>query len=216
MDKKLVIFDLDGTLLNTIADLGMAANYVLSQFGLRGHPLDQYPFMVGNGITKLIERALPAEFRTVEQIAVARKIFLQYYGQHCHDLSQPYPGIKALLDSLTARGVKVAVASNKYMEGVQKLIGYFFPTVPWCAVEGNTDSRPTKPNPAIVQDIMDVAVVQPAEVLYVGDSGVDVDTATRAGVDCVAVSWGFRPRSELIEHGAVNIIDHPSQLLDYI
>lgn len=216
MDKKLVIFDLDGTLLNTIDDLGMAANHMLAELGLPKHHLEQYPFMVGNGITKLIERALPAEYRNADQIAAAREIFLGYYGEHCMDLSRPYPGIPELLQELTARGVKVAVASNKYQAGVSKLIGHFFPAIPWTAIEGQRAARPTKPDPAIVYDIMAVAGVTPGQVLYVGDSGVDVDTAARAGVDCVAVSWGFRPRTELIEHGATRIIDHPFRLLQYI
>ncbi len=216
MDKKLVVFDLDGTLLNTIDDLGMAANHMLAELGLPQHPLEQYPFMVGNGITKLIERALPEAYRTAEQIAAAREIFLRYYGEHCMDLSRPYPGIDELLTELVGLGVKVAVASNKYKEGVVKLIRHFFPTIPWCAVEGHTGTRPTKPDPAIVYDIMAVADVTSAQVLYVGDSGVDVDTAARACVDCVAVSWGFRPRTELIEHGATRIIDHPCELLQYL
>ncbi|MDE6086516.1 MAG: HAD hydrolase-like protein, partial [Muribaculaceae bacterium] len=112
--KRLVIFDLDGTLLNTIADLGTATNHALKQMGFQEHAPGQYPFMVGNGITKLIERALPPEARNEDTITRAREIFLEYYGEHCMDLSTPYPGIPELLRELTAKGVKVAVASNKY------------------------------------------------------------------------------------------------------
>lgn len=214
--KKLVIFDLDGTLLNTIADLGAATNHALQVMGFPVHDPAQYPFMVGNGITKLIERALPAENRNEDTISRTREIFLEYYGKHCMDLSVPYPGIPDLLDQLTAKGVKVAVASNKYMAGVVKLIGHFFPGVPWQAVEGHTAGRPTKPDPAIVHDIMTATGMEKDNVLYVGDSGVDMDTARHAGLDSIGVTWGFRPRTELEEHKASHIIDHPNDLLNYL
>lgn len=214
--KRLVIFDLDGTLLNTIADLGMACNYALARVGYPCHPLESYPMMVGNGITRLIERALPAEHRDQATIDLARRHFLDFYGQHCMELTCPYPGISELLSALTSRGIMVAVASNKYQEAVTALISHYFPETPWTAVEGQRDTRPTKPSPDIVFDIMDITCVEPADVLYVGDSGVDIDTARNAGVDCAGVTWGFRPVSELREHGATHLAHNASTLLDFI
>lgn len=214
--KRLVIFDLDGTLLNTISDLGQACNHALLSSGFPPHPLESYPFMVGNGITRLIERALPAEHRDQPTVELARRYFLDFYGHHCMDLTCPYPGIPELLESLTSIGIKVAVASNKYQEAVTRLISHYFPETEWTAIEGQRDSRPTKPCPDIVFDIMAKADVKPADVLYVGDSGVDIDTARNAGTEGAGVTWGFRPESELIEHGATHIIHNVNQLLDLI
>lgn len=214
--KRLVIFDLDGTLLNTISDLGQACNHALLSTGFPCHPLDSYPMMVGNGITRLIERALPAEHRDQPTVELARRYFLDFYGQHCMELTQPYPGIGDLLSDLASRGIMVAVASNKYQEAVTALISHYFPEIPWTAVEGQRDTRPTKPSPDIVFNIMTTTGVEPADVLYVGDSGVDIDTARNAGVDCAGVTWGFRPESELREHGAVHLVHKASSLLDMI
>ncbi len=214
--KRLVIFDLDGTLLNTISDLGRACNHALSSMGFAIHPPESYPYMVGNGITRLIERALPAEYRDPYTLKVAREYFLDFYGRHCMDFTRPYPGIPELLETLTANGIKVAVASNKYQEAVTVLISRYFPSTVWTAVEGQRDPRPTKPCPDIVYDIMNMAAVESADVLYVGDSGVDMDTARNAGVEGVGVTWGFRPESELTEHGAEHIVHDAGGLLELI
>ena len=193
--KSLVIFDLDGTLLDTIADLGTATNHALTRLGFPTHPIDDYRFMVGNGISRLIERALPPEHRDASTLATAREHFLAFYGDHCMDLSAPYPGIPELLAGLIRKGVKVAVASNKYHAAVVRLIGHFFPDVPWTAVEGHRPERPTKPDPTIVDAILSIAGTPKADTLYVGDSGVDMDTAHNAGIESVGVTWGFRPES---------------------
>ena len=216
MKKRIVIFDLDGTLLNTIADLGQACNHALAATGFSTHSLDSYPYMVGNGITRLIERALPPEHRDDATVAIAREHFLYYYGSHCMDLTRPYPGIPELLRELAERGIAVAVASNKYQEAVTKLIGHFFPDTNWVAVEGHRLPRNTKPDPAIVYDIERIARVTREEVLYAGDSGVDMDTAANALVDSVGVTWGFRPESELRDHGACHIAHHPDEILLYL
>ncbi len=204
--KRLVIFDLDGTLLNTIADLGMATNYAMTAMGFPVHDLDSYRFMVGNGITRLIGRALPADRRDSATVEAARARFLEYYDVHCTDRTGPYPGIPALLASLVEHGVGVAVASNKYHAATSRLVARFFPDIPWTAVEGHRDGRPTKPDPAIVRDIMAVAGVEAPDVLYVGDSGVDMDTARNASLESVGVTWGFRPEEELRAHGADHIV----------
>lgn len=211
--KKLVIFDLDGTLLNTIADLGSACNHALTAMGFPTHDLTQYPFMVGNGITRLIGRALPPDHRDETTVVAAREHFLNYYEAHCTDLTTPYDGITQLLQQLVANDIKVAVASNKYQAGVTKLISHFFPDTPWVAVEGQRENRPIKPDPAVVSDIMTLAGVKAGDVLYVGDSGVDMDTAANAALESIGVTWGFRHESELRDHHARHIVHDTSAIL---
>ena len=180
-DKELVIFDLDGTLLNTIADLATATNYALVQCGYPEHPVDAYRNFVGNGIRKLFERALPEEARTVEHIEEMRTYFLSYYTEHNTDHTTYYEGIPELLDSLNRRGIALAVASNKYQEGAEKVVRHYFP-----------------------------------RTLYVGDSGVDMQTARNAGVESVGVLWGFRSEEELQENGAKHIACVPDDILRWL
>lgn len=212
--KKLVIFDLDGTLLNTIADLGEACNYALRQLGYSEHALSTYNYMVGNGVRKLVERAEPdADAETVERLLA---IFREYYDQHSADNTRPYPGIPELLRTLTDNGVAVAVASNKYQSAVEHIIAHFFPDIPFAAVAGQVDMRPVKPDPSIVFAILNEHPTPKAEVLYVGDSGVDMETARRACVESVGVSWGFRPVSELRKTYADHIVTNPSEILEIV
>ena len=214
--KQLVIFDLDGTLLNTIADLAEAVNRALAACGFAEHPTDAYRFFVGDGVSKLFERALPPEARTAENIARIRTHFMPYYEAHNADLSRPYEGILELLAELQSRGVKMAVASNKYQAATQKLVRHYFADTEFVAVFGQREGVAIKPNPQIIFDVLEVAGVTPEDVIYVGDSNVDMQTGPRAGVDTVGVSWGFRPREELVAHNPVAIIDHPLQLLDLL
>lgn len=211
--KSLVIFDLDGTLLNTIADLGEATNYALTQMGYPAHPLSAYNMMVGNGIRRLIERALPEEARTDDIVEATRQHFLHHYNQHLCDNTAPYPGITDLLHDLTDRKVAVAVASNKFQEGVTTLINHFFPEVPWVAVMGNREGIPAKPDPSIVFNILADYPTPKSEVLYVGDSGVDMETARRACLDSCGVTWGFRSRRELEAGNADFVVDTPDDIL---
>ena len=211
--KKLVIFDLDGTLLNTIDDLGHAANYALEKNGYPTHNISAYPFMVGNGITKLLERVLPEDDRNPQNVERLRKDFLEYYGEHMTDCTRPYPGIVELLDALRAHGINVAVASNKYQAAVTKLIHHFFPMVEWAVIAGQTDNIPVKPDPSIVFEILGEVPTPKSEVLYVGDSGVDMETARRACVESVGVTWGFRPLKELTDAYAEHIANNASDVL---
>lgn len=211
--KKLVIFDLDGTLLNTIADLAMATNQALQYFGYPVHETDAYRFFVGNGINKLFERTLPETERTAENIARIRSRFVPFYDAHNADMSRPYPGIQELLDALQQRGVMTAVASNKYQSATAKLIAHYFPTIRFTEVQGQREGIPTKPDPSIVRDILAKAGVEKEEVLYVGDSGVDMQTAHNAGVNAIGVAWGFRPREELEACHPVCIIEKAEDLL---
>ena len=210
--KKLVIFDLDGTLLNTIADLAQSTNHTLRTLGYPTHELSEYPFMVGNGINKLFERALPEGEKTPENVLRMRAEFIPYYNVHNADMSQPYPGIQALLNRLQALGIQLAVASNKYQEATTKLIRHYFPNIHFAAVLGQREGLPVKPDPCIVHDILRITAVSPADVLYVGDSGVDMLTARNAGVEACGVTWGFRPRTELEEYTPAHIVDKAEDL----
>ena len=214
--KKLVIFDLDGTLLNTIADLAASTNHALAANGYPTHPTEEYRFFVGNGINKLFERALPEGEKTEANVLKIRQRFIPYYDVHCVDLTKPYPGIPELLKTLQQRSVRIAVASNKYQRATGKLIPYFFPDIHFTAILGQREGIPRKPDPQIVHEIMRMANVSTDEVLYVGDSNVDMQTANNARVDSVGVTWGFRPRAELEQGSPFAIIDKAEELLSFL
>lgn len=214
--KKLVIFDLDGTLLDTIADLASATNHALIQLGYPTHETETICTFVGNGINKLLERALPAEEQTEENVIRMRSHFVPYYDAHNADLSRPYPGIEALLQDLQNQGTGIAVASNKYQEATVKLVKHYFPNIEFAEILGQREGIPVKPDPTIVFDILQKTSIKKEDVIYVGDSGVDMQTARNAGVDAIGVSWGFRPRTELEAHHPSAIIDKAEELMDYI
>jgi len=216
-----IIFDLDGTLLHTIDDLGYACNYALEQSGYPTHRIEEYPRMVGNGINNLIRRALPEAERTEENILRVRAHFVPYYDAHNCDYTRPYDGIPDLLNTLKKQGHLLAVASNKYQAATEKIVSHFFPGV-FDVILGEREGIPRKPDPQIVYDIFDrlrLTEHRPAmpdrvqtELLYIGDSLVDFETAKNANVPFVACSWGFVPREKLVEAGVSRIIDHPAEL----
>lgn len=214
--KKLVIFDLDGTLLNTIADLAAATNQALQHYGYPTHEVEAYRFFVGNGINKLFERALPETERTEENILKIRSQFVPYYDTHNADLSRPYPGIPELLMTLQQKGIKIAVASNKYQAATRKLIAHYFPEINFVEVLGQREGIPAKPDPSIVNEIKIKAGVDEKEILYAGDSNVDMQTAHNAGVTAVGVAWGFRPRTELEALHPAYIIEKAEELLSLL
>lgn len=214
--KRLVIFDLDGTLVDTIADLAGATNYALVQLGLPTHSVQAIRSFVGNGINKLLERSLPKELQAEAGVMRMREHFIPYYNEHNADLSQPYQGIVSLLNELQSRGVQLAVASNKYQEATEKIIARYFPDIRFVKVCGQRTGVPIKPDPTVVWEIMEHAGVESNEVLYVGDSGVDMQTGVNAGVDTVGVSWGFRPRSELESFRPLAVIDRAEELLGLV
>ena len=216
----IVIFDLDGTLLNTIADLGEACNVALDACHLPTHRREEYPRLVGNGVRKLIERALPAEMRTTEMVEKVAAHFIPFYDTHNCVHTHPYAGIPELLTALKARGCRLAVASNKYQSATETIVQHFFPSV-FDVVLGEREGVERKPSPRIVEDILDrcaertkTANAERQTILYVGDSLVDRDTAKNAGVPFVACSWGFVPREQLVEAGVATIIDQPNELLE--
>ncbi|MBE6287061.1 MAG: HAD family hydrolase [Mediterranea massiliensis] len=205
--KKLVIFDLDGTLLNTIADLAQSCNYALQQLGYPTHEPDTYFYRVGNGINKLLERALPEVEQNENNVQRMRTEFIPHYNLHNADKSVPYPGICDLLEQLQQAGIMLAVASNKYQAATEKLIAHYFPNINFIAVLGQRENIPIKPNPAIVNDILYISKQLKEDTLYVGDSGVDMQTAKNAGVTACGVTWGFRPRSELEQYLPAYIVE---------
>ena len=216
-----IIFDLDGTLLNTIDDLGYACNYALERTGYPTHRIEEYPRMVGNGINNLIRRALPEAERTEENILRVRAHFVPYYDAHNCDYTRPYDGIPDLLNTLKKQGHHLAVASNKYQAATEKIVNHFFPGI-FDVILGEREGIERKPNPQIVYDILAHLHREPIEnksyivhrsfVLYIGDSLVDFETAKNANVPFVACSWGFVPREKLVEAGVSRIIDHPAEL----
>ena len=214
--KKLVIFDLDGTLLDTIADLAESTNHALKQLGYPTHDVETIRTFVGNGINKLLERALPLQEQTEEKVMLMRSHFVPYYDAHNADLSSPYPSIVHLLEDLQGQGIMIAVASNKYQEATVKLVKYYFPMINFIEILGQREGINVKPDPSIVFDILQKANVNKEEVLYVGDSGVDMQTAINAGVDAVGVTWGFRPRTELEGFQPIGLIDKAEELLGFI
>lgn len=214
--KKLVIFDLDGTLLNTIYDLAQSTNFALAENGFPTHEVAEYNYFVGNGINKLFERALPEGERTEANIARIREEFLIHYDLHNADKSRPYEGIPELLESLDKRGILLAVASNKYQAATQKLVAHFFPQIHFAAIFGQREGIPTKPNPQIVEDILGITNIGINETLYVGDSGVDMQTALNSKVEACGVTWGFRPIEELEQFHPAHIVHTPEEILKLI
>ena len=213
---KAVLFDLDGTLINTLTDLAGSTNYALVQGGYEAHPVEEYRYFVGNGVAKLIERALPEAERNAQNVERLRRDFVEYYTKHSTDLTKPYPGIMETVSELERRGIVRAVASNKYQAATEKLVAHFFGEETFRVVLGQRVGIAPKPDPTIVRDILSRTGFAPAETLYVGDSCVDMQTARNGGLRSVGVSWGFRPRAELEQNGATFIIDCPAQLLDLL
>lgn len=215
--KKLAIFDLDGTLLNTIKDLGEAVNYALDRNGFHTHSVASYPYFVGNGVKRLIERSLPEDARKNATIVNAMlKDFKQYYNEHNTDRTTPYEGVPELLQELQEKGVQLAVASNKYQKATLKIINHFYPDVNWVAIVGQQEGIPIKPDPSIIFMILAQAHIAKQDTIYIGDSGIDMETARRACIDSVGVTWGFRPVKELKEYHANVIINRPQDIMPII
>lgn len=193
MTPKLVLFDLDGTLLNTIADLREAVNYALKLRGLPQHSLEVITQMIGHGARNLITQALPAELSDDEALIDAVLAdFTDYYFAHIDLYTQPYPGIPELLKELHHRGILMAVASNKFQAGTEHLIKEFFPDIPFVAILGNRPNKPLKPDPEIVGEVLCKAGVNKEEAVMVGDSPTDMRTAANGGIKGIVVGWGYR------------------------
>lgn len=211
MKYQAVIFDLDGTILNTLDDLADSANHVLAAKGFPVHPTDRYKTFVGNGIPKLIERMLPSG--TSEQvIAETLADFQAYYALHKNDKTAPYPGISELLKAFRARGVKLCVLSNKQHDLSVAIVRHHFGDGTFDLIQGQSDRFPAKPDPASCFFIMEQLGIPAQSILYVGDSNVDMQTARNAGLTACGVSWGFRSVEELTREGADYIAVQPSEI----
>lgn len=212
--KHAVIFDLDGTLLNTLGDLRAATNHALEVRGLPPHSMEEIRQFIGNGIRLLICRAMP-EGTPEAEIDAALDDFKAYYAAHIHDRTVPYDGIPQLLTALKKRGIQVAVLSNKIDSASQQLIEYFFPGKT-DVVFGEHVGVPRKPDPTSCRMVMQQLGVQPEQVLYVGDSGTDMQTAKNAGQYAVGVTWGFRSKEVLLKYGADVLVHRPEQILQIL
>ena len=194
MKYKLVLFDLDGTLLDTLDDLSEAVNHALALRGLPQHTRDEYMTMVGHGVRNLVKAALPEGMQADDAlIDSALADFKAYYTAHIDVHTHPYPGMQALVTRLHEAGVQLAVTSNKFQEGAEYLIRKFFPGIPFAAVLGNRPGFPLKPDPEIVGEVLRRTGVRPEDAVLVGDSPTDMKTAANGSIAAVAVTWGYRP-----------------------
>lgn len=208
---KVAIFDLDGTLLNTLDDLANACNYALNKFNFPIHEVDKYKTFIGNGIYKLVERALPECKKDSGTATMVLEAFNKYYNEHMMDMTKPYDGVLDLLDKLVSEEIKLAVVSNKKhdftIDIVKKYFGERFDIV-----FGHRDNYKEKPDPASVLEVIKDFNVSKEECIYIGDSNVDIITARNAGVKSIGVSWGFREKEELAREGADYLADNTVEL----
>lgn len=212
LSNKLYIFDLDGTLLNTIGDLAEACDHVMRNHCHPTHTYEEYCSFVGNGIRRLVEQALPIDCRQTEYLEQCKQEFVTYYSTHIDHKTHPYAGIVELLEELQLSKAKIAVASNKFHEGTVKLISKFFPHIHFTDVYGNMEGMPLKPDPKLIEKIIRKAGVAHTEVTMIGDSSVDIQTAHNAHIRSIGVSWGFRSRTELEQACPTHIVDNMDQL----
>lgn len=209
MSYKAIIFDLDGTLLNTIDDLAASINYALKRLGYPLHTTKEIQGYVGNGMQKLVERSLPAG-SSREAIQQCLSIFSEYYLQHMSDLTAPYPGILPLLEALKAEGRKLAIVSNKMDAAVQELKVHYFGTLIDIACGTPPDRK--KPDPFCVVEAISRLKVPHSDCIYVGDSHVDVETARNAGIPCIGVAWGFAGKKALEACGPEYLVERPEEI----
>jgi len=212
MRQQAVIFDLDGTLLDTLADLGTSVNRVLAERGLPTHELEAFRWFIGDGSAMLIARALPPEERLPETIQSCLQALLEDYGQNWNTFTRPFDGIPALLQTLSQRHVPTSVVTNKPHRFAVPMTAYFFEP-PFRCVFGQRDGIPKKPDPFQALAAAQEMHVPPADCIFLGDSAIDIQTARSAGMLAVGVAWGFRPVEELHDAGAAHVIDRPLDLL---
>ena len=210
-----VLFDLDGTLLDTLEDLADSTNRSLARLGLPPHPVQAYRYFVGEGLAVLARNTLPADRQDAATIESLKSLFNEDYDQHWADKTRPYEGIPALLDTLSARGVPMAILSNKPHAFTQAMVGHFFRSWSFTGVFGARESHPRKPDPAAALEICAGMGLEAAEMLYAGDTRTDMQTARNAGMFAVGVLWGFRPREELVDNGAQALVAAPQELATF-
>lgn len=216
MTYTAVIFDLDGTLLDTRADIGDAMNRVLAKNGFPTHSIEAYGTYLGSGARALVTRALPEAYRDEEIISTYLETFQKDYAQNCTIKTEAYPGIQDLITELSARKFKLGILTNKPHDITLVCVRELFPQNTFQVVLGHQEGQPHKPDPAGVLQVINDLGVAPNKILYLGDSDVDMETALNAGITPVGVSWGFRSVEVLTQSGAQIVIDHPLDLLNYL
>jgi len=213
MHFQAVIFDLDGTLLNTLEDIANSANSILLTHGFPTHAVDTYRYYIGDGVAMLMSRALPPEKRNDDIIASCLKTLRENYSRNWNVNTRPYEGVPQLLEALAARDIRIAVHSNKPADFTERCVREFLPGHRFEMVLGQRDEIPRKPDPTGAIEIAKSLDVTPSRFLYLGDSAVDMRTAIGAGMFPVGAQWGFRSKQELLEHGAKAVVEQPMELL---
>ena len=216
MHFKAILFDLDGTLLDTLEDLGTAANRVLEKNGFPVHTLDAYRHFVGDGVVVLMRRVLPEDKRNDDTIRVCVQAFREEYGRNWNVKTRPYDGVPEMLDGLLARGMKMTVLSNKPDELTKQCVTVFLPKWNFNIVMGQSNSFPLKPDPAGAKGIAQCLNIPPSHFIYLGDTAIDMKTAVAAGMFPVGALWGFRTGKELLENGAQVLIKRPLEILNLL
>lgn len=212
---RLIIFDLDGTLLDTREDIANACNHALRMCGCPERRLEEYNMLVGRGIYNLFRGALPEDKRSEDMVMKMKSHFVPYYNAHIDDCTRPYPGIVVMLDKLASRGISFAVASNKYQEGTESLVSKYFGKYDFVRILGQRDGKPIKPDPEIVYEAMaGIPGITPEQTVYCGDSDVDMQTGMNAGVRTVGVTWGFRTREELSAYDPWLLVEKAEEITD--
>ena len=213
-DIRAVLFDLDGTLANTLGDLANAVNWALQQVGCPPCPVDSYRYKVGDGAREMCERALPADKQGLADEVL--RLMREHYDKHCFDLTRLYPGIAELVSALTERRLRLAVLSNKPDEFTKRVIAHYFNPSPFTVVRGQLPNVPLKPDPTAALQIAQELGIPSAHWLYLGDTNTDMLTARAAGMHPVGALWGFRDRAELLDSGADHILAKPRDVLDLL
>ena len=214
MKYELIVFDMDGTILDTLEDLKNSMNHTLRLYNMPERTLDEIRSFVGNGIRKLIERAVVSG-TSDEMIEIIHKDFMKHYEIHCADFTKPYNGVNSLIQELRNRGYKTAVVSNKAHDAVLDLCDQYFPALFDVAL-GEKPEIAKKPAPDMVNLVLDQLQISRKKAVYIGDSDVDVATARNSNLDMIAVDWGFRTREFLTEQGADTIVSNPEEILNLV
>lgn len=212
MDCQAVLFDLDGTLLDTVDDIAASANRVLTTRGFAPHPRESYQWFMGDGAQALMTRALPENARTEEQIQACVQAYLADYTQNWHQATRPYKGIPELLDVLQERKVMLAVVSNKPHRYTGLMVHHYFRRIPFLSIAGQQAGIPKKPHPDMALAAAEILAVPPGRCIFLGDSAVDMQTGRRAGMTPIGAGWGYRPAEELLQAGAMQVIHNPLEL----
>ncbi len=215
MHSTNVIFDLDGTLLDTLEDIADSLNRVLERKGLPPHPVKAYRYFVGSGAEELVYRTLPPSQRSRTVLRECVEAFRREYRKSWNRKTRPYDGIPELLDALAERGIAMAILSNKPQEFAELSVREYFPDRHFGLVAGEREGVPVKPDPAGALEIARNAGVAPGKFVFLGDSGIDMETAVGAGMFPLGALWGFRPEKELREHGAADTVSRPREVMDY-